>query len=527
MKLGRGYITALDIQDKYVRCVQVKYSSHSWSVKQTAQKEIPAPKDGDTSNQEHIEKTIAALLEEMGIYPPRNLVTCISGHAAPVRLLSLPPVDDETVDKIDGMVRFQLMTQPPMSVAESNYDYQVLDRNDERILVLTVAAKRTVLNRHLKLLSSVGISPDVITTSSIALLNAFVQRKSDVIATGCIGLVCLRYTNGDVVVYKNGRPVYTRSFPLHADGEKKEQVMQELRNSFANYINLRNESSVEDSEENGHSREHIEEIHFMTEDDELPSGMTRDDLSGIVPGASWQLVPMENNLSLGLALSGARIHSRSISSSRSLMCLNLHRQIAQEERVKRKKDIKDGLKRMAPAIAIAILMIISSILWWQVQKVGKETQSVREAQDISRKRMGSMKQLTEQEKELRNQIAFLDWSDHAYPMVSYRLYQIAQTIPDSLWLKEVSIPEQKVRRRKRHTTPPAMSRLRVTGYAREQEHIVEFLAALKVYPCFSDVKQESTSEVRMSGERVLEFQIGLTSHAGKTEAQLAKAGGDR
>jgi len=263
----------------------------------------------------------------------------------------------------------------------------------------------------------------------------------------------------------------------------------------------------------------------MTEDGVLPMGLTEYDLSQTLPGTSWQVFPMENDLSLGLALSGARSNPKPI--SRSIMRLNLRKQIAQKERARSKKDIRDRLKQMAPAMAIPILMIISGILWWQVQEVGKEIRSVREAQEMSRKNIGSIKQLTEQEKELQKQIAFLDWSGDAYPMVSYRLYQIAQTIPDNLWLKEVSIPEQKISKRKRHATPPAISRLRIIGYSHEQEHIVEFLTALKAYPCFSDVKQESTSEVRMSGERVLEFQIGLVSHAGKTETQLAKAGAKR
>ena len=60
-----------------------------------------------------------------------------------------------------------------------------------------------------------------------------------------------------------------------------------------------------------------------------------------------------------------------------------------------------------------------------------------------------------------------------------------------------------------------------------QEEIGEFLSALRLCDSFSDVKQESTTEVRLSGERVLEFQIGLTSHAGIIDTQLAKVGEGR
>lgn len=515
--LHKRRITALDIQDRYVKCAQLQLSSRSWRVQRSAVKEIPAPENDDASNHVHIAHTIRTLLQEMDIYPPRNLVTCISGRDAAVRLLSLPPVTDKHMKNIEKMVRYELMGHLPMNVEQMSYDYQVLDRNADRTLVLTVAAKRSVIERHLKILSKAGISPDVVTTTSLTLLNAFVQRELE--AMGRIGLVCLRNSSGDVVVCEDGRLIYTRSFTFHTDSGK-EQIIREIHSSFDTYIKSRNRNSAEDPEENGY----IEEIHLMTEDGTLPMGLTEDDLSQAVPGTSWQVLPMGDDLALGLALSGARTSSKPI--SRSLMRLNLRRQITQEARVSRKKALQARLAHMAPAMAIPILMAISGILWWQVQEVGKEIRSVREAQEVSRKRMGSMKQLTEQEKELQKQVAFVDWSADAYPMVSYRLYQIAQTIPDSLWLKEVSIPEQRMSKRKRYTTPPAISKLRVIGYAHKQEHIMEFLSALRQYPCFSDVKQESTSEVRMSGERVLQFQIGLVSHAGKTTPQLAKAGVD-
>ncbi len=520
MRLSRGYITALDIQDRYVKCTQMKYSSHSWSIHQTAQKEIPQPENGGASNHTHIAHTIRTLLEEMDIYPPRHLVTCISGRDAAVRLVSLPPVADKHMKNIEEMVRYELMMHLPMNVEQMSYDYQVLDRNADRTLVLTVAAKRSVVDKHIKLLSLAGVSPDVVTTTSLTLLNAFVQREPDAMTTGRIGLVCLRDTSGDVVVCEDSRLIYSRSFtfPTHAG---KEQLMREIHSSFHTYIKARNGNSGDDSEENGY----IENIHVMTEDGVLPMELIEDDLSQITPGTSWQIFPTGDDLSLGLALSGARTSSRSISSF--LMRLNLRRQITQAERIGRKKALKTRLAYVAPAVAIPILMAISVMLWWQVQEVGKEIRSVRETQAVSRRRMGSIKQLKEQEKELQQQVAFLDWSLKDYPMVSYRLYQIARTIPDSLWLKEVSIPEQKIRKRKRYTTSPAISRLKIIGYAHEQEHIVEFLTALKAYPCFSAVKQESTSEVRMSGDRILEFQIGLTSHAGKTAPQLAKAGVDR
>ena len=506
-------ITALDIQDRYVKCIQMRYSSHDWEIQKTAQKEIPTPEDEDTSYYTHIAHAIRSLLQEMDAYPPRNLVTCISGSDAAVRLLSLPPVDDRHMSKLEEMVKYELMMHLPMNVEEMSYDYQVIDRNAERTSILTVAAKRSVIERHLKLLLLAGISPDLVTTSSLSLFNAFAQREPEAMTTGRTGLVCLRDSSGDVVVCQDGRLAYTRSFTFQSSSDK-EQLVREIHNSFDTYTKSR-------SEENGN----IERVLIMTEDGELPLNLTVDDLSETVSEASWQVFPMGDDLALGLALSGTRSCPKSLSGK--LIRLNLRRQIAQEERVARKKAMRAKLAHMAPAIAIPILMAISGTLWWQVREVGEKLHSVRQAQELSRKRMGSIKQLNETEKELQKQIDFLDWSGEAYPMVSYRLYQIARTLPDSLWLKEVYISEQKVSRKRKRNSLQPIANLRVVGYAHEQEQIVEFLGALRRYACFSDVKQESTSEVRLSGERILEFQVGLTSHPGKMGVQLAKEGEDR
>jgi hypothetical protein len=304
---------------------------------------------------------------------------------------------------------------------------------------------------------------------------------------------------------------YTRSFSF---GDGKEQLIREIQSSFDTYLRTR-------SSENGN----IDRIYIMTENGELPLDLTEDELSGTVPGVSWHISATGDDLALGLALTGARPCPRSISDM--VIRLNLRRQIAQEERAVRRKAICSRLARMSPAIAIPVFMAVSGALWWQVREIGREVHSLKGTQELSRQQVGSTKQLIALEKELQKQTSFLDWSTESYPMVSYRLYQIAQTIPNSLWLKEVYIPEQRTGRRRRHNTLQPISDLRVVGYAHKQEEIREFLIALSRCDCFTSIKQESTSEVRVSGERLLEFEIALISHPEKVGTELAKAGIDR
>ena len=207
--------------------------------------------------------------------------------------------------------------------------------------------------------------------------------------------------------------------------------------------------------------------------------------------------------------------------------VNLLKQVFQEKRLAERKAIGARLKRMAPVIAAFILLAVSATLWWQAHRAGDKLHFIEKAQQVSKQRIDRISELSKVEEGLRKQIESLNWVTEDYPMVSYRLYQIARAIPNSLWLKEVYIPERQMGRKKRRGEQSPLSKLYVVGYAHEQHEIVGFLDSLRKCECFSDVKQENTSEVRVAGEKILEFRIGLTSKPRSDGAQLAKVNLDK
>jgi len=506
MRFSNRYIVALDIQDRYVKCAQIRYSAHSWNVQKTALKEIPPSEDNeDSSHDINTAHIIKSLLQEMDIYPPANVVTSISGKDVAIRLLALPPVGDRNVRDIEEMVKYELMMHLPVNIEQMGYDHQIMERDDDGTRILTAAAKRSVLNRHLKLLSLAGVYPDVVTASSLMLFNTFVGKEPESIRSGTnVGLVCLRDSNGDVVVCENGNLTYARSFTFQIDGSK-EQLTREIHNSFDTYSRSRiSEVGA------GLRARSVSTIYLMTEDGQLPANLTEDDLSRTVPGSRWRIYPAGDDLALGLALADAHFDPKSL----PLLPLrvNLLKQIAGERRAAERKAMRAKLARMAPAIAILILLIVSGALWWQVRRAEDKLRFTQNAQQASRQRIDRISQLSEIEKGLLKQIESLDLVEDNYPMVSYRLLRIARTIPDSLWLKEVYIPEKQISTKKKRDEQQSASRMYVVGYAHEQHQIEQFLDGLRKCDCFSDVKQESTSEVRLAGERVLEFRIALTSN---------------
>ncbi len=499
MRLVSKSIVALDIRDKYVRCVQIRHSSGKWKVQKSSLKEIPPSEDNEnSSHQIQTAHVIKSLLQEMDIYPPKNVVVSISGKDAAIRLLNLPPLGDRKAKEVEEMIRYELMMHLPVNIEQMGYDYQIVESSDMGTKILTAGAKRSVLNRLLKLLSLAGVYPDVITTSSFALFNAFAQKEE--IGNGKVGLVCLREPDGDAVVCEDGNLTYARSFAFQAAGEK-EQVIRELHNSFDTYSRSRT-SDAEQGE-----RISVPVIHLVTEGDSNLH-LTEDDLSHIAPGAQWKRHEAEDDLAFGLALAGSR--SRAKPAPLSPLRVNLLKQVIREKRTAERKAVWARAGRMAPAIAIIVLLAISGMLWHQVYRAGGKLQLLEDTRQANRQRGEQVSKLIKTEEELQKQAKYLDWAAEGYPMVSYRLYEIALAIPDSLWLKEVKIPEWQPSRKRRDQLQP-ISKLYVIGYANEQRQIEEFLSNLRKCDCFSDVKQESTSETRLATEKILEFEIGLTS----------------
>lgn len=532
MRFGIRNIIALDIQDRYVKCVWISYQNlHSWNVQKIIQRELPPSEDiEDPTYQNHTAHVIKSLLQAN--YPPENLVVSINGRDTAVRLLTLPPVGDRKAKDIQKMVRFELMTHLPVTINQMCYDYQVIGRSDDSTRVMTVAAKRSVMNRYLRLLSLAGVYPSVITTTSLTLFNAFVGKAPESIRNGTVGLVYLGKSNGDVVVCEDGCLIHARSFSFQPDANK-EQLIREMRNSLhdTRYSTLDTENR---DMELFHNSRSVSTIHLMTDDGQLPAGLTEDDLSRMAPGSSWKIYPAGDDLAFGMALAVVRPESRILTPSP--LAANLLKQITQENIAAERKVFKGKLMRVVPAITIFVLLVVSGALWWEIHRAEGKLSSLENARQANKQQNDRISQLKDEEAGLQRRIKALDWAAEDYHTVSYRLYQISRAIPNNIWLKEVYIPEEQTVREKRAQASPKpgwrkpISKLYVVGYANEQRYIEAFLASLRECDCFSDIKQESTSEVHLFAqvfpkldEKLLEFTLCLTSHPRADDISTAQS----
>jgi len=479
MRRSNRYVNVLDIQDRYVRCSQLIYQDNKWSIYKSLKEEIQSiDKDLDTSS------IIKSMIQEMNI--SKDLIVSISGRDASVRLLDLPPINDKRFKNMNGMLRYELGPLLPMDIDQMYYDYQIVETDSQATRVLTASIKRSVLTRYIDILSQVGVYPDVITISSAAIFNAFIMSEPHKIGQP-IGLVCLRESVGDVVIIEHEHLTYARSFNI-----SENNIVREINNSFDAYFKTCSSKAT------------LDQIPiYLINPEEVNHHTDLTDIISQIP-AQWHTLPTNCNFTSGLAMSGdfKLNHSQFIR-------INLLRQVIQEDQGVRRKKSQTRLLKLAPAISMFIMLVISCALWWQTSQEKSKLHSIEATLQTNVKQFNNKASLKYTMNKLDKQIESLDWVTEDYPMVSYRLYRIAQMVPDNVWLKEIYIPEINVDKKKKQENP--ISKLNVVGYAHEQNQIESFLENLRRCDCFSDVKQESASEITLIGERLLEFDIALTS----------------
>ncbi|MBX3375119.1 MAG: type IV pilus assembly protein PilM [Phycisphaeraceae bacterium] len=140
-----------------------------------------------------------------------HLVMSVPGHAAFARFAKLPPVEPK---KVPDIVRFEAVQQIPFPIDQVEWDYQTFQSDDSpEIEVGIFAMTRDRVRQRLDLYSDVGLTPEAMTLSPVAVFNAMhfdldLAKRSDPIVFVDIGTQAT-----DVIVARGGR-CWIRTFPL-------------------------------------------------------------------------------------------------------------------------------------------------------------------------------------------------------------------------------------------------------------------------------------------------------------------------
>ena len=173
--------------------------------------------EGEASS--YIVATLGDVMRDRNIRPGPALLS-ISGQVVFPRYVKLPPV---APDKIGQIVRYEAQQNVPFPIEEVVWDYQLIGEGSGELSVLIVAVKRDIVKSFTDCIEAVGLEPQIVDVSTMAIYNAVRYNYSDL--QGCTMILDMgaRTTN---VIFVEGRRIFSRSIPVAGNAITRELMKE-------------------------------------------------------------------------------------------------------------------------------------------------------------------------------------------------------------------------------------------------------------------------------------------------------------
>jgi len=169
-----------------------------------------------------------------------TLVMSIPGHSAFARFAKLPPVEPK---KVPDIVKFEAVQQIPFPIEEVEWDYETFLRSDSpEVEVGIFAITRERVQQRLALYGELGIAPEALTLSPVAVYNAMAYDHD--LESRKMALIYLDIgTNATDLVVANEGSCWIRTFPLGGT-HFTEAIANSFKLSYSKAEKLKQEAST-------------------------------------------------------------------------------------------------------------------------------------------------------------------------------------------------------------------------------------------------------------------------------------------
>lgn len=167
-------ILGLDIGTNAVKMVELEETKKGYQLKNFGTSFLPKETivNGVLKNAAALVGAITNLTSNLK--PKTKYVsTSISGHPVIIKKITTATMTD---DELAESIKFEAEQYIPFDIDEVNIDYQVLginEANPDNMDVLLVAAKKSLINEYVEVISEAGLEPVIVDIDSFALENAY------------------------------------------------------------------------------------------------------------------------------------------------------------------------------------------------------------------------------------------------------------------------------------------------------------------------------------------------------------------
>lgn len=241
---GSKTFVGLDVGSHAIKAVELAPAGLKYRILHTASGETPpgAVKEGAVVEPQSLGLAVRQVLAKAGIKPGR-VVSAVGGQAVIVRELKLPPMSE---DELKQAARFEAERYIPYGVREVNMDFDVIgettEDNQRKIVVLLVAARREIVDKHIQALEAAGVQPFVLDVESFAVIRALDAQARTGTDGAATVFVDLGGETTDIVITEGGQLRLTRNINIGGDS---------LTKAVATRLDMEFQSAAQVKEEKG------------------------------------------------------------------------------------------------------------------------------------------------------------------------------------------------------------------------------------------------------------------------------------
>lgn len=165
---------------------------------------------GEIKEREQVGKAIKELFAKTKIRSKR-VVIAIAGQAAIIRHIKLPLMED---NEVANAIHWEAERYIPFPVDEVTLDYKVIKRyaDQNEMDVLMVCARNDIIYSHIETLRDIGLQTQVVDIQTFSLMRAAGLEKAN--SEGTVALLDIGFETSDLMILKDGIPLFTRVIPL-------------------------------------------------------------------------------------------------------------------------------------------------------------------------------------------------------------------------------------------------------------------------------------------------------------------------
>ena len=237
-------ILGLDIGTSGVKMVELEESKKGYQLKSFGNSLLPKETivNGVLKNSSAL---VTAITNLTGSLKPKtkHVATSISGHPVIIKKIITNTMND---DELAESIKFEAEQYIPFDIEEVNIDYQVIginEANPDQMEVLLVAAKKSLINEYVEVISEAGLEPVIVDIDSFALGNAYEFNYPDE-KVPVVALIDMGAGVININVVKEGKSTFSRD--IFMGGNKlSEEIQKQLAVSEEEAENLKKGGELE------------------------------------------------------------------------------------------------------------------------------------------------------------------------------------------------------------------------------------------------------------------------------------------